>query len=118
MKIVINNSKTINIPEASLIVKNNRLFNIMTNEYEGLHGDKITFCALGNNGKKYWASGKVDGYTCNRRIKLQGIADLFACAIGTEKTITHRSLITDCDCEFISDEDLVTVDEEWEAVVG
>ncbi len=118
MKIVINNSKTINIPEASLIVKNNRLFNIMTNEYEGLDGDKITFCAMDVNGKKYWVSGKVDGYTCNRRIKLQGVADLFACAIGTEKTITHRSLITECDCEFINDEDLVTVDEEWAAVVG
>ena len=117
MTIEINNSKTVNVAEYSLIVRDKKLFNIVTNEFEAIDGDKITFCALDIHNHKFWVSGTVDGYTCNRRIKLKNVNELFACAIGTRKTIVHNSIITDSDFEPIEEEKTV-LEEDWEAVLS
>lgn len=100
MKIVINNSKTIDIVEACLVVKNNKLFNIMTNEYEGIDGDSIEFVTLDNNGEQSVVKGIVKNYTCNRRIELKDVNCLYATVNGTGKSITHISSITETDCKY------------------
>ena len=117
MTIEINNSKTVNVAEYSLIVRDKKLFNIVTNEFEAIDGDKITFCALDIHNHKFWISGTVEGYTCNRRIKLKNVNELFACAIGTRKTIVHNSIITNSDFEPIEKEKTV-LEEDWEAVLS
>jgi len=97
MQIEINNSKTINVVEQTLIVKNNKLFNVITNTYEAIDGDKIEFCTFDSKGNRFWMSGTVDGYTCSRRIKLKGVSDLYACVDAINKIITHKSTITNSD---------------------
>ena len=100
MKIVINNSKTIDIVEECLVVKNNKLFNIMTNEYEGIDGDSIEFVTLDNNGEQSVVKGIVKNYTCNRRIELKDANCLYSTVSGTGKSITHISSITETDCKY------------------
>lgn len=100
MKIVINNSKTINIIDQCLVVKNNKLFNIMTNQYEGIDGDLIEFITLDSKGEQTVVTGVVKGYTCNRRIELKGVNCLYATVNGTGKNITHVSSITETDCKY------------------
>ena len=100
MKIVINNSKTVYIIEACLVVKNKKLFNIMTNEYEAIDGDSIEFITLDKNGEQTVMSGTVKNYTCNRRIELKDANCLYATVNGTSKNITHLSTITETDCKY------------------
>ena len=100
MKIVINNSKTINVIEQCLVVKNNKLFNTMTNQYEGIDGDSIEFITTDSSGEQCVIRGIVKGYTCNRRIELRGVHAVYATANGTGKNITHISSITETDCKY------------------
>ena len=117
MRIEINNSKTLTILEQNLIVKNHRLYNTVTNEYEALDGDKIQFCVISANGSKVWIGGTVEGYTCNRRIKLKGVNELYAAAQGVGKVIERCSTITDTD--YIGEEEIKKMEEEdWEAILS
>ena len=126
MKIEINNSKTIEIVEPFLTVVSGKLFNTDTKRYEAIDGDKVYFYVLDKFGNKCWIRGKVEGYTCNRRIKLQDVNDLYAMAEGSEKCIEHLSSITDMDSSVtsLSVEDVVmrksiktVIEEEWDAVL-
>ena len=97
MEIVINNSKLFRIAEKCLVVKNNKLFNVATNEYEAIDGDSIEFITLDRRGEQCVIKGIVKGYTCNRRVELKGSNCLYATVNGTGKNITHMSVITECD---------------------
>ena len=117
MRIEINNSKTINVIEKNLIVKNNKLYNVVTNEYEAPDGDRIQFCTVLANGKKAWIGGTVDGYTCNRRIKLKGDGSLYASLQSTGKVVERHSTITDTD--YVEEETLeVQKKNEWETILS
>jgi hypothetical protein len=104
MRIEINNSKTLTILEQNLIVKNNKLFNTLTNKYEAIDGDKVLFCILNEKGDRTWLSGIVEGYTCNRRIKLKGVHELYAAVKDEGKLIEHNSSITDTDYVKVEEE--------------
>ena len=127
MIIEVNNSKTYTVHEQCLIVINGKLLNNMTNKFEGVDGDKVTFYNLDKFGHKCWISGTVEGYTCNRRIKLKGVKELYACYNGAEKTIDHSSTITDCDTKGVVDRKVETkptvevktkAEEDWELVLS
>lgn len=119
MVIEINKNLILNVFEQCLVVKDGKLFNTNTNEYEAIEGDKVKFCFTNYFGVDCWVSGTVDGYTCNRRIKLKGVHDLYAIKHGTKKTIKHLSVITDSDCE---DDEANAYDAmmkaEWEAALS
>jgi hypothetical protein len=100
MKIVINNSKEINVIPRHLVVKDGKLFNLMTNEFEGIEGDGVEFETLTGHGEKCTIRGTVKNYTCDRRIELQFATELYAVAPGCSKTIVHRSRITETDCKY------------------
>ena len=117
MRIEINNSKTLTILEQNLIVKNHRLYNTVTKEYEAIDGDKIQFCIKTDKGAKTWISGIVEGYTCNRRIKLKGVNELYAAMENVGRVIEHLSTITDTD--YVGEEDTEKIeDEDWEAILS
>jgi hypothetical protein len=121
MIIRLNNGKTLNIVEKSLIVRNGKLFNVVTKEYEGVDGDDINFCIPTTSGGKCWVFGVVDGYTCNRRIVMRGSKTPYAMMESTNKNITHKSRIVETDGVSIteSDEELepVKVESDWELVL-
>ena len=94
MQIEINHDKTITILEPNLVIRNGKLFNTDTNEYEAINGDKVEFSTTDCKGNHFWISGIVQGYTCNRRIQLKGSAELYACDSNVKKIITHRAIIT------------------------
>jgi len=100
-----------------LVIKDKRLYNTVTKEYEAIDGDGITFCYLNQIGEKCWASGVVEGYTCDRRIKLRGVGGLYAVAVGTKKVINNLATITDSDCEE-EVEEVNEVDEDWEVILS
>ena len=117
MQIEINNSKTLTILEQNLIIKNNKLYNTVTNTYEALDGDKIMFCIKTETGGRQWISGIVDGYTCNRRIKLKGVNELYAAEESFGKVIERCSTITDTD--YVDKEETNKVeDEDWEMILS
>lgn len=108
MVIEINENLILTVFEKCLIVKDGKLFNTNTNEFEAIEGDKVRFCFVNDCGIDCWICGTVDGYTCNRRIQLKGVRELYATKQGSKKTIEHLSKITDSDYD---DED-----DEYEAV--
>lgn len=117
MKIEINNSKTLIIPEQNLIIKHNRLYNTVTKDYEAIDGDKIQFCIKNDQGTRTWIGGVVEGYTCNRRIKLKGVNELYAAMENVGRVIEHLSTITDTD--YVGEEDAEKIEEEdWEAILS
>ena len=117
MRIEINNSKTLTIVEQNLIVKNHRLYNTVTDEYEALDGDKVQFCIKTETGGRQWISGIVEGYTCNRRIKLKGVNELYAAEPSAWKVIARCSAITDTD--YVGEEEIKKVEEEdWEMILS
>jgi hypothetical protein len=115
MTIEINNCKVILVQEKNLIVKDNKLFNTDTNKFEAIDGDKINFCTTDSVGVRFWMGGTVEGYTCNRRIKLKGTERLYASVDCIQKIIEHNSLITDSDYEPSEEEKL---NEDWETVLS
>ena len=104
MKIMINNNKLLDVTEKCLVVKNNKLFNVSTNEYEAIDGDSVEFITQDNRGEQFVLRGTVKGYTCNRRIELKGSSCLYAMVNGTGKNITHLSSITWSNCHHIEAE--------------
>ena len=123
MRVEINNSKVLNIVEQCLIIKNNKLFNASTEEYEAIDGDRIVFSIIDSKGERHWVEGIVDGYTCHRRIKLKGHTDLYAASENCGKVIERNSTITDTDYvapkeEVITESKKVQDDEDWELVLG
>lgn len=114
MHIEINNSKTLTIVEQNLIVKNHRLYNTVTDDYEALDGDKIQFCIKTPTGGRQWIGGIVEGYTCNRRIKLKGVNELYAADPTAGRVIERCSVITDTD--YVNKEE--EKEEDWEMILG
>ena len=116
MKVEINNSKTLVIPEQNLIIKHNRLYNTVTKDYEAIDGDKIQFCIKTDKGIRTWISGTVEGYTCNRRIKLKGVNELYAAMENIGKVIERCSVITDTD--YVGEETNEVEEDDWEAILS
>lgn len=113
MKIEINNSTVLDIKEDYLIIKNNRLFNTTTKQFEGVDGDIVTFYVKTSSGGKSWTRGTVDGYTCGRSIKLRGVKTPYEVAEGCLKTIDYVSAITNTDCEKKEE-----TEEDWNAILS
>ena len=108
MVIEVNGSKQIEITEDNLVIKNGRLFNNVTKQYEGIDGDRVTFLSLISPNSKCLTSGTVDGYTCGQRVKLSGVDVPYEAIEGSTKEIEHISTITNTEC----------VDkEDWEAAL-
>jgi len=113
MKIEINNSKVIEVEEKHLIVKNGRLYNSTTKQYEGIEGDRVTFFTITDLGSKCYTSGTVDGYTCDNRVKLRGVEKPYTIGEGCLKTVEHLSRITNSDSEEEKENK-----EEWDAILS
>lgn len=99
MKIEINNSNILDIAEEHLVIKNNRLYNNATKQYEGIEGDRVTFYTRTASGAKCFTSGTVDGYTCGRKVKLLGVSKAYEIAEDCIKIIDHISKITNTECD-------------------
>ena len=67
MKIKVNGDKILNVTEKSLTVKDGRLYNTLTKNYEGVDGDAVTF-DISINGNGRVIMGTVQGYTCGEHI--------------------------------------------------
>jgi len=113
MKIEINNSKVLDIKEECLIIKNNKLYNNVTKQYEGVDGDIVTFYVATSNGGQCWTRGTVDGYTCGRMVKLRGVEKPYEIAEGCIKVIDKVSSITDAEYE-----DKKEKEEDWNAILS
>lgn len=96
MLIRLDNGKSINVVEKCLTIINGKLYNTDTQQYEGLDGDKVEFYFTNQHGHQCWVRGTVDGYTCNRRIKLQDVNELYATSLNSKKVINHISKVVDC----------------------
>lgn len=96
MLIRLDNGKSINVVEKCLTVINGKLYNTDTQQYEGLDGDKVEFYFTNQHGHQCWVRGTVEGYTCNRRIKLQDVNELYATSLNSKKIINHISKVVDC----------------------
>lgn len=73
MTIIVNNEKTFDVNENCLVVKNNKLYNKTTKEYEGVDGDIVSFERMSDKHTIIITKGTVDGYTCGKHIKMKGI---------------------------------------------
>lgn len=60
----------IEINEKELIVKNGKLYNTKTKEYEGVEADLITI-SYEKDGKVYGLKGSVGGYTCGSHVVIR-----------------------------------------------
>lgn len=92
MLIKINNETEIKIIEPNLVVKNKRLYNTETKQYEGVDGDIVIFSYVNENGLKCGFKGYVEGYTNGKTVKVRGVDKVFN-QIGN-KTIDHVSIVT------------------------
>lgn len=123
MLIRLNNGKSINVVEKCLTVINGKLYNTDTQQYEGLDGDKVEFYFTNQHGHQCWVRGTVDGYTCNRRIKLQDVNELYATSLNSKKTIEHNSTIVSCDQKIVSIKEMFgniednVEEDDWAAVL-
>ena len=113
MKIQIDNSTILDIVEDYLIIKNNKLYNNNTKQYEGVEGDRVTFIVTKPSGTKCQTSGIVDGYTCGRRVKIRGVEQPYDADENCEKVIETLSRITDTDCDSTKEKK-----EDWDAVLN
>ena len=113
MKIEVNKSTVLDIVEEHLIVKNNKLYNNITKQYEGIDGDIVTFYIASKTGGKCWTRGTVDGYTCGRRVKLRGVEQPYEAAEGCLKIVDSISRITDADCDAKKESE-----EDWNAILS
>ena len=115
MLIRINNGKVINIIDRCLVVNGDKLFNIVTRQYEGIDGDEVTYIVPTANGGECTVCGIVDGYTCNRRIMTKGCKTPFAMKDGTVKKIKHRSSIIEVDGRMT--DEIPSEEDEWAIVL-
>lgn len=110
MLIRVNNSKMINVVETFLTVKNGRLYNLNSKCNEGVDGDRVTFSFITENGGKCWVSGTVDGYTCNRRVKLKGNNTVYLVAEDCSKMLDCTHIVSNQGENYILETD-------WELVL-
>jgi len=60
----------IDVTEKELVVKDKKLYNIKTKEYEGVEADLITI-QYTKDGKTYGLKGTVGGYTCGNHVVIR-----------------------------------------------
>ena len=116
MLIRLNNGKVLNVVDKCLVVKNGKLFNEVTKQYEGVDGDDVNFCIPTTSGGNCWVFGVVEGYTCNRRIVMRNTKTPYAIKEGTEKNIKHNFRIVETD-GIILTEDEVEEESDWAIVL-
>lgn len=116
MLIRLNNGRVLNVLDKCLIVKNGKLYNVVTKQYEGVDGDDVNFCIPTTSGGKCWVFGVVDGYTCNRRIVMKGSKTPYAMMEGTDKNIKHKYRIIETD-GIIDNEEEVEEESDWAIVL-
>jgi hypothetical protein len=66
------NGTLLNIEEENIVVKDKKLYNTKTKQFEGVDGDRVYFTTFLSGGTKCITSGNVEGYTNEKRIKLRG----------------------------------------------
>jgi len=93
MEIEINNDFTINVTEDFLTVKDKKLYNKNTKQFEGVDGDIVYF----TRNEKVLCGGTVDGYTCGGKIKIRGRKETFENV--TEIHFERVSVITNSNTE-------------------
>ena len=116
MLIRLNNGRILNVVDKCHIVKNGKLYNVVTKEYEGVEGDEVSFCVSTTSGGICWVFGTVEGYTCSRRIVMKGSKTPYAIKEGTSKEIKHKSRIIETD-GIIDNEEEVEEESDWAIVL-
>lgn len=67
MKIQVNGGEIVNVTENNLVVRDEKLFNLDTKQFEGVDGDLVEIRQPG-----IIRRGSVDGYTNGKAIKFRG----------------------------------------------
>ena len=69
----LDNGVLVSIKEDHFVVKDKKLYNAKTKQFEGVDGDRVYFTTFLCGGTKCITSGNVDEYTNEERIKLKGV---------------------------------------------
>lgn len=90
----VNNETEIAVREPHLTVRDNRLYNTRTNEFEGMDGDRVEFTRKDEQGT-WLVTGIVKGYTTEDSIPIRGVETPYKPMEGTKKTVEHISSVTE-----------------------
>lgn len=93
MIIEVNKDYKIEIKEDYLVVKDKKLYNTKTKEFEGVEGDIIEFKFSTGGGKELGYRGYVDGYTSDKFVKIRGVDKVHTNIVS--KKVEHISSVTD-----------------------
>ena len=93
MTIEINREEKLEIKEDYLVVKDKKLYNTKTKEFEGIDGDIVEFNVMAKDGKESGYRGYVDGYTTDKFVKIRGVEKVHTNVMP--KKIEHISIIRD-----------------------
>ena len=97
MKVLVNNIMPLTIKEPHIMVREGKLYNTETQLFEGVQGDAVWFL-IDKGGWYVSKQGIVEGYTCNRKIKLIGTDNEFT-SYNEHKRIEHLSTVKVIDDE-------------------
>lgn len=109
MKIKVNGDYVFDIKEDYLMIKDKKLFNTNTKQYEGVEGDIVSFKYKTNSGEIKGYRGYVDGYTNGVSVKIRGINITYTNLV--EQKIEHVSTVTYDDGSSFEDMELLAATE-------
>ena len=107
MIIEVNKEYKIEVKEDYFIVKDKKLYNTRTKEFEGVEGDIVEFSFTAENGKPSGYRGYVDGYTTDKYVKIRGIEKVHTNILS--KKIEHISIVTDFTNETVIESETVII---------
>lgn len=107
MIIEVNKSRSFEINEDFLVVKDDTLYNKKLKKREGIDGDIVSFSAL-RNSRMTSFRGMVDGYTCGNRVKLRGVDEVFENA--SDVRFEFISVVTKTDCLSFEEKELLAAE--------
>ena len=108
MKILVSNGFEIEINEEHLVVKDNKLYNTETNNYEGVEGDCVTFTTFLPSGHSVQTRGVVNGYTDGDVVKIRGVKLPYVHVM--DKMVEHTYTVTSLEEEKSFKTDVVFAD--------
>lgn len=94
MKIIVNGDYTFEVPN-TLIVKDKKLYNTETKEYEGVEGDIVALVEEVDGKLKRVVRGSVDGFTHGSYAKIRGVDTPYKNVKAKE--IDHVSTVKEAD---------------------
>lgn len=94
MNILVNGEYTFEVPN-TLIVKDKKLYNTETKEFEGVEGDIVAIVEEVDGKLKRVIRGSVDGFTFGSRAKLRGLDKVYEHVKAKE--IDHVSTVKELD---------------------